>query len=95
MLFKLNWSFSVPRFGNVQQKPSKAQEPRFKDVLCLLPSPEYDTVPRGKAKTKLIEQGLYVDSWPFQKSYNERELKAEMSSLLNKRLVNKDGKEVR
>ena len=63
--------------------------------FSLDPPLEYDTVARGKAKTKLIEQGLYVDAWPFQKSYNERELKAEMSSLFNKHLVNKDGKEVR
>ena len=47
---------------NVQHKPSKAQEPRFKKV-CVLPSPEYDTVPRGKAKAKLIELGAYVDAW--------------------------------
>ena len=53
----------------------KQCEPSFKDV-CLLPSPNWGTVPRVrlKAKANLIEKSLYIDAWSFQKTYQETQL---------------------
>lgn len=71
----------------------KQCEPTFKDV-CLLPSPNWGTVPRLKAKANLIEKGLYIDAWSFQKTYQETQLRAAISSLFHERLVDNHGNEV-
>ena len=73
----------------------KQCEPSFKDV-CLLPSPNWGTVPRVrlKAKANLIEKSLYIDAWSFQKTYQETQLRAAISSLFHERLVDNHGNEV-
>ncbi len=68
-------------------------EPTFKDV-CLLPSPDYNTVPRMRSKAELIGQGLYIDAWSFDKSSNEEELKSAISALFCERLITDQGDEV-
>ena len=72
---------------------AKQCEPTFKDV-CLLPSPSWETVPRLKGKASLIEKGLYIDAWSFQKTYQEIELKTAISSLFHERLYDNHGNEV-
>ena len=71
----------------------KQCEPTFKDV-CLLPSPNWGTVPRLKGKANLIEKGLYIDAWSFQKTYQEIQLRAAISSLFHERLVDNHANEV-
>lgn len=45
-------------------------KPTFKDV-CLLPSPDYDTVPRMRSKVELISQGLYIDTCTIGALFSE------------------------
>lgn len=59
-----------------------APEPEYyyKDV-CLLPSPDYDQVPRGSAKASLVENGLYVDAFKLDKTWSEARLCSELAAL--------------
>ena len=59
-----------------------ASEPEYcyKDV-CLLPSPEYDQVPRGSAKASLVENGLYIDAFKLNKTWSEARLCSELAAL--------------
>ena len=57
----------------------------FKDV-CLLPSPSWDQVPRGQAKVKLLERGLYVDCFKLDKEWGECRLYQELNDLFKDRL---------
>ena len=52
----------------------------YKDV-CLLPSPEYDQVPRGSAKALLVENGFYVDAFKLDKTWSEARLCSELAAL--------------
>ena len=47
----------------------------------LLPSPDYDQVPRGSAKTSLVENGLYVDAFKLDKTWSEARLRSELAAL--------------
>ena len=59
-----------------------APEPEYyyKDV-CLLPSPDYNQVPRGSAKSSLAENGLYVDAFKLDKTWSEARLCSELANL--------------
>lgn len=59
-----------------------ASEPEYcyKDV-CLLPSPEYDQVPRGSAKALLVENGLYIDAFKLDKTWSEARVCSELAAL--------------
>ena len=59
-----------------------APEPEFyyKDV-CLLPSPDYEQVPRGSAKALLVEYGLYIDAFKLDKKWSEARLCSELANL--------------
>lgn len=59
---------------------TSAPEYFYKDV-CLLPSPDYDQVPRGSAKASLVENGLYVDAFKLDKTWSEARLCSELAAL--------------
>ena len=86
--FNPRHNYSFQRAGRRRpQKPSVnknavATKPDvvFKDV-CLLPNPEWNQVPRGSAKTKLVERRLYIDAFRLDKNWGEARLYSELSCL--------------
>ena len=72
-----------------QEKKTASNDRSIKD-LCLLPFPEYVNVPRLKAKAKLIDQGLYIDAWPFDKNATEEELRNSIKQIFRERLISED-----
>lgn len=70
-----------------------AAKPDFKDV-CLLPSPQWNKVPRGKAKLRLINGGMYVDAWYFHKDWEETTLRKEIRKLFGNLLKNSSGEDI-
>ncbi len=72
-----------------QAKKTASNDRSIKD-LCLLPYPEYVNVPRLKAKAELIEQGLYIDAWLFDKNSTEEELRNSIKLIFRERLISED-----
>ena len=72
-----------------QEKKTASNDKSIKD-LCLLPSPEYVNLPRLKAKANLIDQGLYIDAWPFDKNSSEEELRNSIKQIFRERLISQD-----
>ena len=74
-----------------QEKKTASNDKSIKD-LCLLPAPEYVllNVPRLKAKANLIDQGLYIDAWPFDKNSSEEELRNSIKQIFRERLISED-----
>ena len=68
------------RFSTASSKPADAPG-TLKDV-CLLPSPEWQEVPRQKAKADLMKAGLFIDAWPYTTALGERELQMHISEHL-------------
>ena len=52
----------------------------IKDV-CLLPHPQYHTVPRRQMKEDLVTRNLYVDAWTLDKLWPEERLRNELQNL--------------
>ena len=48
--------------------------------LILLPSPEYDEVPRFGRKRKLQDLGLIIDGFPFDKTWDEHQLRLKVNN---------------
>ena len=71
-----------------------APEPEFyyKDV-CLLPSPDYEQVPRGSAKVSLVEYGLYIDAFKLDKKWSEARLCSELANLF-KHVLKRPGRHI-
>ena len=76
-----------------QEKKTASNDKSIKD-LCLLPSPEYVNLPRLKAKANLIDQGLYIDAWPFDKNSSEEELRNSIKQIFRERLISQDNEVV-
>ena len=72
-----------------QEKKTTSNDRSMKD-LCLLPYPGYVNVPRLKAKAELIDQGLYIDAWPFDKNASEEELRSSIKQIFRERLISED-----
>ena len=69
-------------YSRNRSSTSNVEEPKvyYKDV-CFLPNSTWDSVPRGKVKVELIERGMFVDAWPVNKNWNEKELQNEVVKL--------------
>ena len=52
----------------------------YKDI-CLLPSPTWECVPRGKVKITLIQKDMYIDAWPVCRGWDESTLRREVGRL--------------
>ena len=64
-------------------------EPKvYYKAVFLLPSPAWNTVPRGKVKVDLIEKNLCIDAWAVDKSWSKEDLKSEAGKLFPKVLGN-------
>ncbi len=61
-------------------KAKSSVELVIKDV-CLLPDPQYDTVPRRQMKEALVTRNLYVDAWTLDKVWQEERLRNELQNL--------------
>ena len=79
------------RFSTASSKLADAPA-TLKDV-CLLPSPEWQEVPRRKAKADLMKAGLFIDAWPFPTALGERELRMELKNLFSEHLAD-EGEEI-
>ena len=66
-------SRSCPWKGKSAIEKSTKKEITTRELI-LLPSPEYDEVPRSNGKRKLQELGLIIDGFPLDKSWNENQL---------------------
>ena len=77
---------STGRFQPYSRSTSQmSAEPKvFYKAVCLLPSPTWDTVPRGKVKVDLIERNLCVDAWAVDKSWTKEDLTCEAAKLFPK-----------
>ena len=84
--------FSGGRISHREEQRVVAK-PDFKDV-CLLPSPQWSNVPRGKAKLCLINGGMYVDAWYFHKDWEETTLREEIRKLFGNLLKNSSGEDI-
>ena len=83
------------RFYSVRTGPREETADRvFTKDVCLLPSPSWNRVPRGKRKARLITNGMYVDAWPVLKDWNEASLRQEIQKLFSSVLKDAGGEEV-
>ena len=57
----------------------------MKDV-CLLPRPDWVTVPRRDSKQQLVRQNLYIDAWTLDKPLTEEQLRKELLTLFRDNL---------
>ena len=81
-----NRSSNTGRFQPYSSSSSQVSaEPEvYYKAVCLLPSPTWNTVPRGKVKVDLIEKNLCVDAWAVDKSWSAEDLKSEAAKLFPK-----------
>jgi hypothetical protein len=73
----------VPYSTNNKKGKGKAKssvELVIKDV-CLLPDPQYCTVPRRQMKEDLVMRNLYVDAWTLDKVWCEERLRNELHNI--------------
>jgi hypothetical protein len=82
--FNPRHNYSFQRAGRRRpQKPSVSKNAvATKPDVVLLPNPEWNQVPRGSAKTKLVERRLYIDAFRLDKNWGEARLYSELSCLL-------------
>ena len=52
----------------------------MKDV-CLLPSPDWDNVPRRDSKQQLVHQNMFINAWTLDKTWSEEQLRNEILML--------------
>ena len=79
----------VPYTSKAKKQKGKgktAAELVIKDV-CLLPTPEWNNVPRRQVKETLVRQNLFVDAWTLDKTWSEEQLRIEIKKLFTDRLV--------
>lgn len=69
---RLNYSFSKKK-KNKRQGEGPVPDIVYKDV-CLLPTPEWNQVPKGQSKASLIARGLYIDALQIDKNWDENTL---------------------
>ena len=74
------------RFAPYRNREKKADDSKkashainyiMKDV-CLLPSPDWDAVPRRDSKQRLVRQNMFVDAWTLDKTWSEEQLRSEI-----------------
>jgi len=66
----------------------------FTKDVCLLPSPPWNRVPRGKRKAYVISNGMYVYAWPILKDCNKASLGQEIQKLFSSVLKDARGEEI-
>ena len=79
------------RFAPYRNREKKADDSKkashiMKDV-CLLPSPDWDAVPRRDSKQRLVRQNMFVDAWTLDKSWSEEQLRSEILLLFKEQLT--------
>jgi hypothetical protein len=67
-------------------KGKKQAELIIKDV-CLLPTPNWNQVPRRHTKEDLVRQNYFVDAWTLDKAWSEEQLRNELYQLFEDRLL--------
>ncbi len=81
------------RFAPYRNREKKANESKnpshanyvMKDV-CLLPSPDWDNVPRRDSKQQLVRQNMFIDAWTLDKTWSEEQLRNEILMLFKEQL---------
>ncbi len=76
----------IPGSYSRSTNQTSAEPKTYYKAVCLLPSPTWNTVPRGKVKVDLIDKNLCVDAWAVDKSWSEEDLKFEAAKLFPKLL---------
>ena len=66
--------------GKGTAKAKSSVELVIKDV-CLLPDPQYCTVPRRQMKEDLVARNLYLDAWTLDKVWSEERLRIELFNI--------------
>ena len=79
------------RFAPYRNREKKADDSKkashiMKDV-CLLPSPDWDAVPRRDSKQRLVRQNMFVDAWTLDKTWSEEQLRREILLLFKEQLT--------
>ena len=82
------------RFAPYKNRGKKANDSKkasqaswiMKDV-CLLPRPDWDTVPRRDSKQELVRQNMFVDAWTLDKTWSEKQLRNEILTLFKEQLT--------
>ena len=71
----------------VKSKRKSTLELVIKNV-CLLPSPDWNQVPRRQVKEDLVRRDLFADAWTLDISWSEEEFRAELFNLFKDQLSN-------
>ena len=74
------------KMADDSKKASHAINYIMKDV-CLLPSPDWDAVPRRDSKQRLVRQNMFVDAWTLDKTWSEEQLRSEILLLFKEQLT--------
>ena len=69
--------------GTSRSSTSSGESVYYNDV-CLLPSPSWESVPRGSTKLHLIQKGMFIDAWPISKTWEEADLKRGVAKLFER-----------
>ena len=90
---------SLPRSGRgrfvpytAKSKKGKSKEKSAVELVmknvCLLPTPNWNEVPRRQIKEDLVRRNFFIDAWTLDKSWSEEELRAELFNLFKDKLSN-------
>ena len=79
---RLNNTGRFQPYFHSRYSSSNVEEPKiYYKAVYFLPDSSWNSVPRGRAKVKLIERGMYVDAWAVNKNWSEKELNNEVVKL--------------
>ena len=94
-----NYNFQRPgrrksQKGSVKKDTTATKPELVNKDICLLPTPEWNQVPRGSTKASLVERGLYVDAFRLDKNWGEARWYTELLSLFERVLKFEDSHEI-